>query len=170
MEVNVGTIFAPKSELSIQQLDIIKLAVKRYFIHSNVDGLHGRNIFRRCILVSDFCNVLGLTYSSSGSYAALWACSEYVFFDDNKTFRFAGFGMDSRGTVFAILKNKDDSVVLKYSIKQKANEIDFCYTLVLSLMETTEFGNDYCGALSQVLAWFPNVNKPVLEAQLDKWI
>lgn len=42
--------------------------------------------------------------------------------------------------------------------------------LVLLLMETEEHANNYCSALREVLAAFPEVNRDELETELDRFI
>lgn len=43
-------------------------------------------------------------------------------------------------------------------------------TMVLRLMDTEEYGCDYCGALSLVLEIFPEIDRDELEKELDKYI
>lgn len=43
-------------------------------------------------------------------------------------------------------------------------------SMVLRLMDTEEFSNNYCGSLALVLEIFPEVNRNVLEKELDKYI
>ena len=42
--------------------------------------------------------------------------------------------------------------------------------IVLLLMETEEHANNYCSALREVLAAFPEVNRDELERDLDRFI
>lgn len=42
--------------------------------------------------------------------------------------------------------------------------------MVLLLMETEDYSNDYCAALREVLQAFPEVNRDELETELDKYI
>ena len=42
--------------------------------------------------------------------------------------------------------------------------------LVLLLMETEGHANNYCSALREVLAAFPEVNRDELETELDRFI
>ena len=42
--------------------------------------------------------------------------------------------------------------------------------MALLLMETEEYANNYCGALCEVLAAFPEVNRDELETELDRFI
>ena len=42
--------------------------------------------------------------------------------------------------------------------------------MVLLLMETEEHANNYCSALAEVLAAFPEVNRETLETELDHFI
>lgn len=42
--------------------------------------------------------------------------------------------------------------------------------IVLLLMETEEHANNYCSALREVLAAFPEVNRDELETELDRFI
>lgn len=42
--------------------------------------------------------------------------------------------------------------------------------MVLGLMETEEYTNNYCGALREALDAFPEVNRDDLETELDRFI
>lgn len=42
--------------------------------------------------------------------------------------------------------------------------------MVLRLMDTEEYSNNYCRALDLVLGLFPEVNRAELEKELDKYI
>lgn len=42
--------------------------------------------------------------------------------------------------------------------------------LVLLLIETEEHANNYCSALREVMAAFPEVNRVELETELDRFI
>ena len=42
--------------------------------------------------------------------------------------------------------------------------------MVLRLMDTEEYGNDYCRALSLVAELFPELDTDKLEQELDKYI
>lgn len=42
--------------------------------------------------------------------------------------------------------------------------------MVLELMDTEEYGNNYCGALREVLNAFPEINRGELEKELDRYI
>lgn len=42
--------------------------------------------------------------------------------------------------------------------------------IVLLLMETEEHANNYCSALREVLAAFPEVDRDELETELDRFI
>lgn len=43
-------------------------------------------------------------------------------------------------------------------------------TMVLRLMDTEDYGNNYCASLSLVLDMFPEVNREELEKELAKYI
>lgn len=43
-------------------------------------------------------------------------------------------------------------------------------TMVLRLMDTEEYGGDYCRALALVMAIFPEIDRAELEKELDKYI
>jgi hypothetical protein len=45
----------------------------------------------------------------------------------------------------------------------------FC-TMVLRLMDTEEYSNNYCKSLELVLDLFPEIDKVKLEKELDKYI
>lgn len=42
--------------------------------------------------------------------------------------------------------------------------------IVLILMETDEYANDYCSALREVLNAFPEIDRVELETELDRFI
>ena len=42
--------------------------------------------------------------------------------------------------------------------------------MVLRLMDTEEYSNNYCRSLALVLELFPEVNRKDLEKELDKYI
>ena len=42
--------------------------------------------------------------------------------------------------------------------------------MVLLLMETEEHANNYCSALREVLAAFPEIDRETLETELDRFI
>lgn len=42
--------------------------------------------------------------------------------------------------------------------------------MVLELMDTDEYSNDYCDALYEVLTAFPELDRDGLETELDKYI
>ncbi len=42
--------------------------------------------------------------------------------------------------------------------------------MVLELMDTDEYGNNYCSALEAVFTAFPEINRGELEKELDRYI
>lgn len=42
--------------------------------------------------------------------------------------------------------------------------------MVLGLMDTEEYDNNYCAALREVLAAFPKIDRDELETELNKYI
>lgn len=57
--------------------------------------------------------------------------------------------------------------VLNNSLKQ--GKSIFC-SMVLRLMDTEEYANNYCDSLDLVLKLFPEVDREKLEKELDKYI
>ena len=53
--------------------------------------------------------------------------------------------------------------------RSKAMKSDYTY-MVLELMDTEEHANNYCSALREVLAAFPEVNRDELATELDRFI
>lgn len=51
----------------------------------------------------------------------------------------------------------------------KSGKSDYCI-MVLELMDTEEYSNDYCGALDAVCSAFPYVSRTELEVELNKYI
>lgn len=57
--------------------------------------------------------------------------------------------------------------VLNSSFRQEKSI--FC-SMVLRLMDTAEYANDYCNSLDLVLGLFPEVDREKLEKELDKYV
>lgn len=57
--------------------------------------------------------------------------------------------------------------ILKHDMIQ--NKSIFC-SMVLRLMDTADFSNNYCRALALVLELFPEIDCEKLEKELDKYI
>lgn len=57
--------------------------------------------------------------------------------------------------------------VLSSSFRQEKSI--FC-SMVLRLMDTAEYANDYCNSLNLVLGLFPEVDREKLEKELDKYV
>lgn len=57
--------------------------------------------------------------------------------------------------------------VLSRDFRQKKSI--FC-SMVLRLMDTEEYANDYCNALNLVLELFPEVDRRKLEKELNKYV
>ena len=55
------------------------------------------------------------------------------------------------------------------SIDLRQEKSIFC-SMVLRLMDTAEFSNDYCNALNLVLELFPEVDREKLEKELNKYV
>ena len=64
------------------------------------------------------------------------------------------------------MKERQMDILYKYINSEKSI---FC-TMVLRLMETERFSNNYCEALSLVCELFPEINAVELEKELDKYI
>ena len=64
------------------------------------------------------------------------------------------------------MKEQERIILYEYINSEKSI---FC-TMVLRLMETEKFSNDYCGSLRLVCELFPEINVVDLEKELDKYI
>lgn len=51
----------------------------------------------------------------------------------------------------------------------KDNKSDAAH-MILGLMETEEYANNYCVALREVLTAFPEIDRETLEIELDRYI
>ena len=63
----------------------------------------------------------------------------------------------------------DDARVWTIKMRGTDNKSDAAH-MVLSLMDTDEYGNNYCAALREVLAAFPEIDRDELESELEKYI
>lgn len=66
-----------------------------------------------------------------------------------------------------IIKEREIS---RYKIESGNNLKSIPCTIVLRLMDTARFSNNYCESLEIVLNIFPWVNREELEKELDKYI
>lgn len=64
----------------------------------------------------------------------------------------------------------DDRRLLDYKIESGNHYKSIPCTMVLRLMDTEEYSNNYSGALAFVLKIFPEVNRNELEKELDQFI
>lgn len=64
------------------------------------------------------------------------------------------------------MKEKEMVILYEYINSEKSI---FC-TMVLRLMETEKYGNNYCGSLGLVCELFPEIDVVELEKELDKYI
>lgn len=64
-----------------------------------------------------------------------------------------------------IIKEAD---LQRFKIRKGNYEMGIPCTMVLRLMDIEEYGYDYCGALSLVLAIFPEIDRYELEKELDE--
>lgn len=62
----------------------------------------------------------------------------------------------------------DKRNLLRYKIESGNNYKSLPCTMVLRLMDTTEFSGNYCKSLEIVLNAFPEVDREELEKELDK--
>lgn len=64
----------------------------------------------------------------------------------------------------------DERSLLSYKIENGNHHKSIPCTMVLRLMDTEEYSNNYCSALDIVLKIFPEVNRAELEKELDKFV
>lgn len=64
----------------------------------------------------------------------------------------------------------DKRNLLAYKIESGNHYKSIPCTMVLRLMDTDEYVNNYCKALALVLELFPEIDRAELEKELDKYI
>ena len=64
----------------------------------------------------------------------------------------------------------DKRNLLGYKIESGNHYKSIRCTMVLRLMDTEEYSENYCRALALVLELFPEINRAELEEELDKYI
>jgi len=64
----------------------------------------------------------------------------------------------------------DKRNLLAYKIESGNHYKSIPCTMVLRLMDTGEYSNNYCKALALVLELFPEIDRAELEKELDKYI
>lgn len=69
-----------------------------------------------------------------------------------------------------IIINECELLNAKYIIHYLITLKVFPCAMVLRLMDTEEYGCDYCGALDLVLKLFPKINRAELEYELDQFV
>lgn len=62
----------------------------------------------------------------------------------------------------------DSRNLLRYKLSEKGKSVPCA--MVLRLMDTEEYSNDYCRSLDLVLELFPEVDRGELEKELDKYV
>ena len=53
--------------------------------------------------------ILGLAYTSSSKFAALWICNDTVYLDNDRIYHIRGFVLDDYDKVFAYCMDKDEN-------------------------------------------------------------
>lgn len=64
----------------------------------------------------------------------------------------------------------DKRTLLRYKIESGHDLKSIPCYMVLSLMDTDEYSENYCRSLNLVLTLFPEVDRAELEKELDKYI
>ena len=64
----------------------------------------------------------------------------------------------------------DKRNLLAYKIESGNHYKSIPCTMVLRVMDTDEYANNYCKALALVLELFPEIDRAELEKELDKYI
>jgi hypothetical protein len=54
-------------------------------------------------------------------------------------------------------------------LNENGNKSIYC-SMVLRLMDTEEYSDNYCASLNLVMNLFPNISKESLETELDRYI
>ena len=64
----------------------------------------------------------------------------------------------------------DKRNLLRYKIESGNHYKSIPCTMVLRMMDTAEYSNNYCHALDLVLELFPEIHRADLEKELDRYI
>lgn len=62
--------------------------------------------------ISQISSILGLAYTSSGVFAALWVCSKYDYLKENPKYCIRGFALSRNNQVVAYCENSEGDELL----------------------------------------------------------
>lgn len=88
----------------------MKAALKRFFLFK---GLQIRSGVKVCYTYADLEKLLGLPYTSSSSYAAVWVTNEEVKSNDYPNYHFIGFAIGGDDKCYSILWDKDENEIIQ---------------------------------------------------------
>lgn len=87
-----------------KEFKLVESKIKKYLNSRFFENSHGYQ--------SNLFDALGLAYTSSSSYAALWVCNIELYFDCEQKYKFIGFALGSGGFVFAICWDEDENEII----------------------------------------------------------
>lgn len=88
---------------------IFKFLSSRFFESHQEENKH---VFIGCKNYTEFSNVCGLAYTSSGDFAGLWVCNISLFLDTAQVYKIDGFAQDSNGFVYAYCTDNEEKELL----------------------------------------------------------
>ena len=100
------------TEWSERQLKAVEKKILVFIKSRWFETMHGgenKDPFIGCRTFEDIDNILGLAYTSSSSFAGLWACNTHLYLDAARDWYLNGFAMDKNGFVFAIWNNDEEA-------------------------------------------------------------
>jgi hypothetical protein len=88
---------------------IVKFVNSRYW-----ETLHNPDStpFYNAKSYNSISDILGLAYTSTSSYAALWACNTELYLDTLHVYHLLGFSVSSYGFVFAIFQDINEKEII----------------------------------------------------------
>lgn len=101
---------ALKTTWSDDDFHTVHTAIQKHFQYRKVFLKEGTKLFQLPTIYS-LKKFMGLPYTSSGIYAALWAHTNLmVYFESDRVYHYEGFAISEGGTPYAILQDDDENV------------------------------------------------------------
>ena len=110
----MNTIFKP--DFSESDFKNIKLAIRKFCLSRKFESMHtkpGWFAFDGLQSYNQISDYLGLAYTSSSSYAGLWACNTELYLDLSRKFKLDGFVAGVDGFFYAVFSdvNEDELII-----------------------------------------------------------
>lgn len=101
-----------KKQWTPAQLKIVETAIFNYFKRAFHETMHDVNI-GQARSFGQINNALGLTYTSTSSFAMLSICNTEVYFDYGKQWHFVCFGLaeGNSGFVYALIHDAEENEI-----------------------------------------------------------